>query len=71
MNFSSLCAKGLGALTAGLVLYDAHKNGTINGIAEGFGNFLTNGVIYFAGGRLGILYSKARDVLAQREEDLL
>lgn len=31
MNFSSLCAKGLGALTAGLVLYDAHKNGTING----------------------------------------
>lgn len=31
MNFMSLCAKGIGALTAGAILYDAHKNGTING----------------------------------------
>ncbi|MBQ2870280.1 hypothetical protein IJE86_01110 [bacterium] len=29
MDVSSLCSKAVGAITAGLVLYDAHKNGTI------------------------------------------
>ncbi len=31
MNIYSLCSKGLGVLTAGLVVYDAHKNGVITG----------------------------------------
>ena len=31
MNIYSICSKGLGVLTAGLVIYDAHKNGLING----------------------------------------
>lgn len=31
MNIYSLCSKGLGVLTAGLVVYDAHKNGMITG----------------------------------------
>ena len=38
MNMASLCSKGLGVLTAGLVLYDAHKNGLMTGVRNAKSN---------------------------------
>ena len=38
MNFYSICSKGLGALTTGLVVYDAHKNGVLTGGKESKSN---------------------------------
>ena len=31
MNFYTLASKALGVMTAGIIAYDAHKSGTING----------------------------------------
>lgn len=38
MNIVSLCSRGLGVLTAGLVLYDAHKNGVLTGVRNAKSN---------------------------------
>ena len=42
MNIYSICSKGLGALTAGLVLYDAHKHGMIMGTMHSKSNLSSN-----------------------------
>jgi len=38
MDIYSVASRAIGAVTAGLVLYDAHKNGTINGTTNAKNN---------------------------------
>ena len=42
MNIYSICTKGLGALSAGLVAYDAHKHGVTMGTMHSKSNLAAN-----------------------------